>query len=79
VTPAELEDKARTALADLFGSDGTMLTRFVLVSEIIEADGTSAVWTCTSEDLSAWDSLGLLSFAEAKQRGEIYAEQDDDE
>ncbi len=40
-----------------------MLSRFVLVAEVIEANGDRATWTMVDEDAKPWDTLGLLEHA----------------
>lgn len=42
---------------------GCVVTRFVLIAEVIGPDGERGVWTETHEDALRWDTYGLLTEA----------------
>jgi hypothetical protein len=44
---------------------GAMATRFVLLVEVIDADGERALWTLAPPEQRRWDTLGLVDFARA--------------
>lgn len=51
--------------------DGEMILRWVAVAEVIDKDGEKGLYTMTSPDLKAWESLGLLQFALAVETGSV--------
>jgi CMP-2-keto-3-deoxyoctulosonic acid synthetase len=42
---------------------GSVVTKFVVVAEVITDAGKRAMWTATNEDATDWDTLGLLTYA----------------
>lgn len=73
--PAENESKDDSDnLMGLFiqGLDpGAMLTKYVVVAEGIDEDGDRAVYTSTHEGATAWDVLGLLSYAKGREEAAL--------
>lgn len=61
---------------------GSIVTRFVVVAEVIDADGIRGLWTDTHDGATRWDTLGLLTFAlgqeKAAQVAERFCEEDDE-
>lgn len=53
---------------------GAMVTRFVVVAEVMDSDGKRGVWVEHGDTCMAWDYLGLLTYA----INEPYADVDDD-
>jgi hypothetical protein len=54
---------------------GAMVTRYILLAEVIDADSERAVWAFTAPDATKWDSLGLLEFGRLRE----YADPDGDQ
>lgn len=54
-------------IADLIqGLDpGAVVTKFVVIAEVIDTDGEQCVWMETNHDANPWDTLGLLAYAKA--------------
>lgn len=52
---------------------GCVVTKFVLVAELIGPDGSRHVWTDT-DDAAIWDTEGLLTYALGELRAEQVAE-----
>ena len=50
------------------GEQPTMVNRWVVLVEMIDADGERLVWFDTSPGMSAWDSKGLLTHALDEER-----------
>jgi hypothetical protein len=42
---------------------GAVVTKFVVVAEVIDSDGGRAVWTDTHDGATRWDTYGLLAYA----------------
>lgn len=60
---------------------GAFVTRWVVVAEVIDAEGDRAVWMDVSDDAKAWDSLGLLEYALQRERSTLIVDkmrEDDD-
>lgn len=69
-------DRVRSAIAtELDGS--SMVTRFVLVAETIDDDGSAAISFMSDCDL-AWQTLGLLHHGLAVTKATRYEEDDDE-
>lgn len=69
--PADEEDLPARMLAGVSGAlsdTGLMATRAVVIVEVVEADGSMAVWTAVDPGAKAWETLGLLSFALERER-----------
>lgn len=52
-------------------TDGSLVTRWVTVAEIITPDGTEALNIETSDGLAEWTMLGMLQFAINVQGGDV--------
>lgn len=59
------EAAAQAAVADLVQQldPGAMVTRFVVLAEVMDADSDRALWAFTAPGATKWDTLGLLDFA----------------
>lgn len=58
-----LADAVQAALATvLAGHDGSIPSRWVLVCETLEQDGTTTVWDTGTPGLSGWESLGMFAY-----------------
>lgn len=61
------------ALASAIGRHEVgMVTRWVALVESVDADGVRGVWPLTAEGMSAWDTLGLLSWGLEIERASIH-------
>ena len=49
---------------------GAMVQRFVLVAEVVDADGHRILWELVPPGAKAWDTLGLLGFALTREMAE---------
>lgn len=69
-----LQHQAHDALADLIREidPGAMLTRWVLLLEVVDDQGERALWTIAAPDQKAWDTLGLLDYARAVETSAIH-------
>jgi hypothetical protein len=56
-------DALERVLAGEFSRQGLLLTRFVLVSEQLHADGDQTLNVAHSADLRLWDAAGMLRCA----------------
>ncbi len=56
---------------------GAMVTKFVVLAEIVGGDSDRGVWFGTASDQRAWDTYGLLRFALAHEDAGMQAGDDD--
>ena len=70
------QQAAQTAVADLVQQidPGAMVTRFVLLVEVIDADSDRAMAYFTAPGAMKWDTLGLLEFGRMRE----WTDQDDE-
>jgi hypothetical protein len=64
------------ALAEVLSRhERSMLTRWVVVAETVEAeDGTRGLWCLAPDDAKKWDTLGLLHHALDVERANTIAD-----
>lgn len=60
-----MSDASTGAITQLInGLDpGAVVTKFVVVAEVIDANGERNVWTETHDGAMPWDRIGLLRYA----------------
>ena len=59
-----LGDRVQKALSQaLHDYDGSTPSRWVLICESLEKDGTLKTWDMPSELMTPWEVMGMLSFA----------------
>lgn len=51
--------------------EGGFTIRWVAIVETAGPDGSRGVWTMTSPDVKAWDTLGLLEYGKQRQAAQI--------
>jgi hypothetical protein len=62
------------ALSDVLSRQGLMVTKWMCVAEVIGADGSRALESFASPDIRAWDTLGMLGYLDARERGAVGAD-----
>lgn len=70
VAQAELHD----AISQVLNRHGFMPTKWVLAAEGLDNSGERILETFTSPDFRAWDSIGILGYIDARERGIVGAE-----
>lgn len=59
---------------------GAFVTKYVLIAEVIDAEGNRGVWSDTHDEATRWDTYGLLMEAlTAEQAKQGIDSRDDDE
>lgn len=53
--------------------------KWVGIVETVGEDGTRGVWTMTSDNVKAWDTLGLLEYGKQLQNAQFIADRLDPE
>lgn len=49
--------------------EACMVTKFVVLCETVDAEGQKGLWTCESEGIAPWETLGLLAWAQQVAQG----------
>jgi hypothetical protein len=70
----EVRERMANAISTVLGQAGAMVTRWVVLADVIEPDGERALWTLAPTDAKAWDTLGMLDYARAIKHGDVTAE-----
>lgn len=70
IAQRELHD----AVSEVLGRHGWMVTKWLCVAEILEPSGERALESFASPDIRAWDTMGMLSYLDARERGAVGAE-----
>lgn len=47
---------------------GAMVTKFIVLIEGIDSEGTRSVYMSTNEEAKIWDNLGLLNYGIAQEQ-----------
>lgn len=59
----EIRDSVGNALAEAVSGESEMVTRWVALVEVMDADGKRSLYSMTQHGAKPWDTLGLLTFA----------------
>lgn len=70
----EVERELHDAAAGVLGRHGLMLTKWMFIAELLDGDGTRMLESFVSPDMRAWDTLGMMAFLDARERGVVGAE-----
>lgn len=60
---SDTRDDVTEALAEAFRKTGFMAVKWAVVAEVIDEDGERSLWNLAPTGQLAWDTLGLLAFA----------------
>lgn len=60
---APIRSRVESAMADAFRESDEMVTRWVVLVEVIDTNGERGLWTLAPDDATAWDTLGMLTYA----------------
>lgn len=82
-TPDDLPQILETAIGDAIQStvaehEGGFVTKWVALVESVGPDGQRGLWTLTSNEVMAWDTVGLLQHALHVQQAQTLAASLDD-
>jgi hypothetical protein len=64
----EVTDALLIAVREQLQRHGILANHIVVLVETIEADGQVALWAVANEEVSGWQSLGMLEWAAARER-----------
>lgn len=63
----ETQDELVTVISDVLSRRrNAMVTKFVVIAELIGDDGLRAIWTSASPGITSWDEKALIGFAQDK-------------
>lgn len=67
------QDELHDAISQVLNRRGLIPTKWVLGVEGLDDSGQRVLETFTSPDFRVWDSLGILGFLDARERGVVAA------
>jgi hypothetical protein len=81
---AALQDDMQTALQGVIAKrEISLVTKWVVLIEIVDGNGDRALWTAASKDIMSWETKGLLQHAlDVEAAGtayELFNSQNEDE
>ncbi len=71
---ADAERRLHQAVAEIVGAHGVMVTKWMLGVEVLDEQGGRDMYGFASPDFRAWDSLGIVGFLDARERGAVGAD-----
>lgn len=60
---SEINRAVGDRLSDVLAGHDEMITKWLAVVEVVDADGRRWLRTLTNDGATAWDNLGMLTFA----------------
>jgi hypothetical protein len=69
-----VERELHDAIAQVLGRHELMVTKWLCVAEVYDAAGERALEYYGSPDIRAWDTLGIVGYLDARERGAVGAE-----
>lgn len=71
-----MQEAITEAISNAFAStgDGSMVTKWVALVEVLTPEGDRGVWTFTNPEAKNWDTMGLLMMAVDMERADVIAE-----
>lgn len=73
-----VRSRVESAMADAFRESDEMVTRLVVCAEVIDANGERGLWTLAPDDATAWDTLGMLTYALGLEQAALVGQGEDD-
>lgn len=67
-----LREELNNLLSECLHGHGDLVTRWVLLIEVVDQEGRRAMWNLASPDMKSWDALGMLTYAtQIEQAGTV--------
>jgi hypothetical protein len=61
---ADMRDALNAAIAEVVREkEHGLVTKWVALVESIDEDGERGMWTCASDGIKRWESMGMLRYA----------------
>ena len=76
--PEIAQQELAEAISSVLTRHGLMTNRWILVTEVIDQDGGRSLGSFSSDDLRAWDTLGMLHYVLEQDKGVIHQDMNDD-
>ena len=76
--PDDLRETLQATIGDAISSavgqhERGFVTKWVALIETVDPDGERGLWTFTSDEVKAWDTVGLLQHGLHMQQGQTLA------
>ncbi len=62
------------AASQILARHDLMVTKWLFVADVIDGDGERMLASYASPDIRAWDTLGMIDFVQARERGVVAAD-----
>lgn len=73
----EIRDSVGNALSQALAGESEMVTRWIAIVEVMDADGERAAYCMAPAGAKPWDSLGLLTFGVQVEQAAAIGDDDD--
>lgn len=67
------ERELHDAIAGVLNGHGLVVTKWTLAAEVMDGAGERALESFTSPDFREWDSIGIVGYLDARERGVVAA------
>lgn len=74
-----IRDSVGNALAQAVAGESEMVTKWVALVEVLDADGERSAYVMAPDGAKPWDTLGLLTFAIQVEQANGWTVGDDDD
>lgn len=70
----KIRDNTQDGIAEALKEAKTILTKFILIAEIMEEDGDRVLWRVATDGMTSWEALGMIESARLIEEKTNYAE-----
>lgn len=64
-----VQQRVQDALSDVFQAEDEYITKWIVVCEVLDLDGSRALWAVSAEECESWDILGMLAWGTQHEQG----------
>jgi hypothetical protein len=64
----QAQTQLQNAIADVLHAQGQMLIKWITLIEDVDADGQRGLWLVSNDGATAWDNLGMLTYATQQEQ-----------
>lgn len=69
---SELQRKLESAVSEVLNEyEPSVITRWVMMIEVIDADGSRGLWSFAHNNATPWDTCGLLQYGLQREQTRI--------
>jgi len=75
----QIRDSVGDALAEAVSGESEMVTKWVALVEVMDANGERSAYVMAPDGAKPWDTLGLMTFGIQAEQAAAWSVRDDDE